>query len=265
MYVSYLESFVVISTISRQFSATSPLPSNHILSGQAITQFDDVETISTLDHSAYGSSQYPTRHYCTYYLKRDPSRRQSQQAHPKEETLRHSNGAMQLLQRHISFLKSAPVHESQVAEVAAGRKFTVMWIFLLLLPSLLIGALQRLAVVKVPEYIKVDDTRYPLRQKLAVSQDMAQGHSSPELSETDSLPDVHWCKAFFCYYSCWSHDAQARTLCHRSGSSPVLLSIFLHRSHSYRSRFLLGDRAMNTQQHNAATQQGEWNWTPMTP
>lgn len=169
------------------FSATSPLPSNHILSGQAITQFDDVETISTLDHSAYGSSQYPTRHYCTYYLKRDPSRRQSQQAHPKEETLRHSNGAMQLLQRHISFLKSAPVHESQVAEVAAGRKFT------------------RLAVVKVPEYIKVDDTRYPLRQKLAVSQDMAQGHSSPELSETDSLPDVHWCKAFFCYYSCWSH------------------------------------------------------------
>ncbi|KAG2069342.1 hypothetical protein BDR04DRAFT_711324 [Suillus decipiens] len=113
---------------------------------------------------------------------------------------------MQFLQQHISFLKSVPVHESPVVEVAVGRKFTVMWIFLLLLPYLLIAALQRLAVVKVPEYIKVDDTRYPSRQQLAASQDMAQGHSASESSETDSLPDVHWCKAFFCHHSCWSHS-----------------------------------------------------------
>ncbi|KAG1735447.1 hypothetical protein EDB19DRAFT_1104395 [Suillus lakei] len=80
-----------------------------------------------------------------------------------------------------------------------------MWIFLSLLPCLLIGVLQRLAVANLPEYIKVDDTRYPSRQQLAVSQDMAQGYPPSESSDIDSLPDVHWCKAFFCYYSCWSH------------------------------------------------------------
>jgi hypothetical protein len=26
-----------------------------------------------------------------------------------------------------------------------------------------------------------------------------------DTSDIDSLPDVHWCKAFLCYYSCWSH------------------------------------------------------------
>jgi hypothetical protein len=119
--------------------------------------------------------------------------------------LRHPNGAMQFLQEHLSFRKSAPVQEPQVVEVTAGRKFTVMWITSHPLLCLLIGALQRLAVAKVPEYIKVDDTRRPLRQQFAVPQDMAQGHSSSESSDTDSLPDVHWCKAFFCYFSCWSH------------------------------------------------------------
>ncbi|KAG2356956.1 hypothetical protein BDR07DRAFT_1380461 [Suillus spraguei] len=157
-----------------------------------------------------------------------------------------------------------------------------MWIFLLLLPSLLIGALQRLAVVKVPEYIKVDDTRYPLRQKLAVSQDMAQGHSSPELSETDSLPDVHWCKAFFCYYSCWSHGRlripprwRLESRLKGLGATEVdfggirqlaRLAIHIFTPLSFIPvAIFVGDRAMNTQQHNAATQQGEWNWTPMTP
>ncbi|KAG1836950.1 hypothetical protein DFJ58DRAFT_158786 [Suillus subalutaceus] len=63
----------------------------------------------------------------------------------------------------------------------------------------------RIVAAKFPEYIKVDDTRSPLRQQLAMSQDMAHDHSSSESSDVDSLPDVHWCKAFFCYYSCWSH------------------------------------------------------------
>lgn len=170
------------------FSAMSPLPSNHVLLGQTITHFDGVEAISTPNHSAFGSSQYSTRHSCTDRLfKRDPFFRQSQKAHPKEESLRCSNGAMQFLQQHPSFYKSTPVHRPPVVEVAAGRKFT------------------RLAVVKAPEYIKVDDTRYPLRQQLAASQDIAQGHTLSESSDADSLPDVHWCKALFCYFSCWSH------------------------------------------------------------
>ncbi|KAG1805668.1 uncharacterized protein BJ212DRAFT_1486229 [Suillus subaureus] len=150
----------------------------------AITHFDDTEAISPPNHSVYGGSQYSTRHSCADHpLKRDPFRRQSQQAHPKEESLRRSNGAMQFLQQHLSFRKSTPVHGPLAAEVAAGRKFT------------------RLAVVKVPEYTKVDDTRRPLREQF---EDMAQGHPSSESSDTDSLPDVHWCSAFFCYYSCWS-------------------------------------------------------------
>lgn len=170
------------------FSAMSSLPSNHVLLGQAITHLDDVEATSTHNHYVYGDSQYPTRHSRTdHRLKHDPFRRQSHQTHPKEESLRCSNGAMQFLQRHLSFRKSAPDHEPLVAEVAAGRKFT------------------RIAVAKVPEYIKVNDTRGPSRQQLSVSQDMAHGHPSSESSDVDSLPDVHWCKAFLCYYSCWSH------------------------------------------------------------
>lgn len=167
------------------FSAMSPLPSNHVPLGQAITHFDGVEAIS--NHSACDSSQYPTQHSRTErLLKRDPLFRQSQKVHPKEESLRRSNGAMQFLQQHPSFYKSTPVHKPPVVEVAAGRKIT------------------RLAVVKVPEYIKVDDTRYPLRQQLAASHDMTQDHTLSESSDVDSLPDVHWCKALFCYFSCWS-------------------------------------------------------------
>ncbi|KAG2742016.1 hypothetical protein P692DRAFT_20250379, partial [Suillus brevipes Sb2] len=66
-----------------------------------------------------------------------------------------------------------------VVEVAPGRKFT------------------RLAAVKLPEYKKVDDTRHPSYQQASVPQE--------NVSDIDSLPDVHWCKAFLCYYSCWSH------------------------------------------------------------
>ncbi|KAG2113701.1 hypothetical protein DEU56DRAFT_985184 [Suillus clintonianus] len=62
-----------------------------------------------------------------------------------------------------------------VINVAAGRKFT------------------RLAAAKLPEYRKADDTRYP------------SGQRDIESSDNDSLPDVHWCKAFLCHYSCWSH------------------------------------------------------------
>lgn len=168
------------------FSAMSPLPSNHVPLGQAITHFDGVEAIS--NHSACDRSQYPTQHSrFDRLLKRDPFFRQSQKVHPKEESLRRSNGAIQFLQQHFSFHKSTPVHRSPVVEVAAGRKFT------------------RLAVVKAPEYIKVDDTRYPLRQQLAASHDMTQGHTLSDSSDVDSLPDVHWCKALFCYSSCWSH------------------------------------------------------------
>ncbi|KAG2122220.1 hypothetical protein DEU56DRAFT_760402 [Suillus clintonianus] len=59
----------------------------------------------------------------------------------------------------------------------------------------------RLVAAKLPEYRKVDDTRHPSRQQTAAPQD----NPSSDSSDVDSLPDVHWFKAFFCYYSCWSH------------------------------------------------------------
>ncbi|KIK33055.1 hypothetical protein CY34DRAFT_18631 [Suillus luteus UH-Slu-Lm8-n1] len=91
-----------------------------------------------------------------------------------------SNGATQFLRQHISFL--APRHSlgPPVVEVAPGRKFT------------------RLAAAKLPDYKKVDDTRHPSSQQGAVPQDN-------DTADVDSLPDVHWCKAFLCYCSCWSH------------------------------------------------------------
>ncbi|KAG2750167.1 hypothetical protein P692DRAFT_20734265 [Suillus brevipes Sb2] len=92
-----------------------------------------------------------------------------------------SNGITQFVRQHLSFL--APKHSlgPPVVEVAPGRKFT------------------RLAVVKLPEYKKVDDTRHPSSQQATVSQENDPG-------DTDSLPDVHWCKAFLCFCSCWSHS-----------------------------------------------------------
>ncbi|KAG2105036.1 WD40-repeat-containing domain protein [Suillus discolor] len=91
---------------------------------------------------------------------------------------RTSDGVTQFL-RHLSSRISRPNHGPPVFEVAAGRKVT------------------RLAAANLPEYRKVDDTRHPSRQPV-VPQDA-------ESSDIDSLPDVHWFKAFLCYYSCLSH------------------------------------------------------------
>ncbi|KAG0698675.1 hypothetical protein DFH29DRAFT_940149 [Suillus ampliporus] len=93
---------------------------------------------------------------------------------------RRSNGLTQLLRQHLSLHRSS--HQPPAVEVAAGRKFT------------------RLAAANLPEYRKVDDTRHPSRRHPSTGNDPPS-----ESSDIDSLPDVHWCKAFFCYYSCWSH------------------------------------------------------------
>ncbi|KAG2145776.1 hypothetical protein DEU56DRAFT_910060 [Suillus clintonianus] len=96
---------------------------------------------------------------------------------------RHTNGFTQFLRQHLSLHRSRPTHEPPTVEVAAGRKFT------------------RLKAAKLPEYRKAGDTRHLSRQQSATV-----GNDPPaESSDLDSLPDVHWCKAFFCYYSCWSH------------------------------------------------------------
>ncbi|KAG2120393.1 hypothetical protein DEU56DRAFT_984449 [Suillus clintonianus] len=86
-----------------------------------------------------------------------------------------SNGVPRFLRQHLSFLVPRHSLGPPVIDVAAGRKFT------------------RLAAAKLPEYRKADDTRYP------------SGQRDIESSDNDSLPDVHWFKAFLCYYSCWSH------------------------------------------------------------
>ncbi|KAG2341837.1 WD40 repeat-like protein [Suillus weaverae] len=88
-----------------------------------------------------------------------------------------SKGVTQSLRQHLLFL--APRHSlgPPVVEVAPGRKFT------------------RLAAAKLPEYKKVDDTRHP----------STTAPQENDTSDVDSLPDVHWCKAFLCYMSCWSH------------------------------------------------------------
>ncbi|KAG2741914.1 hypothetical protein P692DRAFT_20749659 [Suillus brevipes Sb2] len=91
-----------------------------------------------------------------------------------------SNGVVQSLRQHLSFLVPRHNHGPPVVQVPAGRKFT------------------RLAAAKFPEYKKVDDTRHPASQQGAVPQEN-------DTADIDSLPDVHWCKAFLCYYSCLSH------------------------------------------------------------
>ncbi|KAG2122244.1 hypothetical protein DEU56DRAFT_760425 [Suillus clintonianus] len=84
----------------------------------------------------------------------------------------------QFLRQHLSFLVPSHSHIPPVVEVVPGRKFT------------------RLAAVNLPEYKKVNDTRHP--PQAGVPEDI-------DSSDVDSLPDVHWCKALLCYYSCWSH------------------------------------------------------------
>ncbi|KAG1766359.1 hypothetical protein EV702DRAFT_1204148 [Suillus placidus] len=91
-----------------------------------------------------------------------------------------SDGIVQSLRQHLSFLVPRHSHGLPVVEVAPGRKTT------------------RLVAVKLPEYKKVDDTRHPSSQQATIPQEN-------DTSDIDSLPDVHWCKAFLCYYSCWSH------------------------------------------------------------
>ncbi|KAG2343650.1 WD40 repeat-like protein [Suillus weaverae] len=88
---------------------------------------------------------------------------------------RRSNGITQFLRWGISFHRSGTQHELPVVEVAAGRKFA------------------RLAAAKLPEYRKVNDTRHPSRQQTTGPQD----DPSPDSSDVDSLPDVHWFKALF--------------------------------------------------------------------
>ncbi|KAG2745302.1 hypothetical protein P692DRAFT_201086009 [Suillus brevipes Sb2] len=91
-----------------------------------------------------------------------------------------SNGIVQSLRQHLSFLVPRHSYGPPVVEVAPGRKVT------------------RLAAAKLPEYRKVNDTRHPSGQQGALPQEN-------DTADADSLPDVHWCKAFLCFYSCWSH------------------------------------------------------------
>ncbi|KAG2349083.1 WD40 repeat-like protein [Suillus weaverae] len=115
--------------------------------------FDDAERTYPPRRSADGGSQHPTRHSrIKDFVNRPPFRRQLQQAQPEGERSHHWNGSSQFLRQRLSFRRSRPSQESQEVEVAAGRKFT------------------RLAVVKLPEYKKVNDTRHLLREQPGVSQ-----------------------------------------------------------------------------------------------
>ncbi|KAG2069007.1 WD40 repeat-like protein [Suillus decipiens] len=91
-----------------------------------------------------------------------------------------SNGVLRSLRQHLSFLEPKHSHRPPVVEVAPNRKVT------------------RLLAAKLPEYKKVDDTRHQSSQQAAMPQEN-------DTADVDSLPDVHWCMAFLCYYSCWSH------------------------------------------------------------
>ncbi|KAJ8586040.1 WD40 repeat-like protein [Rhizopogon salebrosus TDB-379] len=120
----------------------------------------------------------------TTYPPRRATNAGSQRAQPEETRLR------RFLQQHISFRRSTPSNDPQVVEIAAGRKVT------------------RLAAANLPEYKKVNDTRRQptgVQQQPGVSQGTAVNDPSYDLSDNDSLPDVHWCNAFLCYRSCWSH------------------------------------------------------------
>jgi len=110
----------------------------------------------------------------------------------------------QFVWQNLFFPMPRVSHEPPVVEVAADRKFTVRGSPFLFVPLLLIDVTQRLAVVNLPEYRKINDTRC---SSPAVSQGTAGNDPPHDSSDSDSLPDVHWCKAFFCYCSCWSHGA----------------------------------------------------------
>ncbi|KAG1859349.1 quinon protein alcohol dehydrogenase-like superfamily [Suillus subalutaceus] len=110
-----------------------------------------------------------------------------------------SNGVVQSLQQHFSFLVPKHSHGPPVVEVAPDRKVTRL-LAASTSQCLFVDlcALQRLLAAKLPEYNKVDDTRHPSSQQATVPQEN-------NTADIDSLPDVHWVKAFLCYYSCLSH------------------------------------------------------------
>ncbi|KAG2338714.1 hypothetical protein BDR05DRAFT_1004027 [Suillus weaverae] len=91
-----------------------------------------------------------------------------------------SNRVTRSLRQYLSFLVPRHSFQSPAVEVAPDRKVT------------------RLVAAKLPEYKNVDDTRHPSSQQATAPQEN-------DTSDIDSLLDVHWCKAFPCYYSCWSH------------------------------------------------------------
>ncbi|KAG1727265.1 WD40-repeat-containing domain protein [Suillus paluster] len=154
--------------------------------------FDDVRVETTYppcrpNRSAHGSLQHPTGHSrIKDLIHRLPFRRLSPQAQPEVEHSWHLR-VTQLPQQLLPTRRSRSGQEPPIVDVAVGRKFT------------------RLAIAHPPEYRKVDDTRRPPREQPVVSQDMAENDPSSESAETDSLPDIHWFKAFICFYSCWSH------------------------------------------------------------
>ncbi|OAX40774.1 YVTN repeat-like/Quino protein amine dehydrogenase [Rhizopogon vinicolor AM-OR11-026] len=150
--------------------------------------FDDTEGTyppRRSNQSARASSQRLS--HIKDFVNRLTFRSQSQPAQPEETHLRRSIPVRQFLRQHLSSPKSRTRHEPSVVEVevAAGRKFT------------------RLAAVNLPKYRKVDDTRRQPRELPTVSQGM-ENDPPFESSDNDSLPDVHWCMALFCYRSCWS-------------------------------------------------------------
>jgi hypothetical protein len=105
-----------------------------------------------------------------------------------------SNGVVRSLRQYLSFLVLRHNHGPPVVEVALGRNSTVMFIFSLFGVYLSFVYIAT-CCCKLPEYKKVDDTRHLACQQCAVPQDN-------DSADVDLLPDVHWCKAFLCYYSC---------------------------------------------------------------
>ncbi|KAG1890776.1 hypothetical protein F4604DRAFT_1987743 [Suillus subluteus] len=101
-----------------------------------------------------------------------PFRRKSQQAHPSSGHLHHPNKVAQFLQRHVPFRRStSSPGQPQVVNVAAAH------------------GNERVIVVSVPHYKKVNDTRRPTREE-PVSHNTAQSDTTSVISYTDSLPNI---------------------------------------------------------------------------
>ncbi|KAG2363453.1 hypothetical protein BDR07DRAFT_929632 [Suillus spraguei] len=119
-------------------------------------------------------------------VNRLPFGKQSQQARPSAGHLHHPNKVAQLLQKHLPFRRLIPSPGQPRVNVAAGR------------------GTERVIVVSVPHYKKVNDTRRPPREE-PVLHEKAQSDTTSVVSYTDSIPNVHWFMAFLCYLSCWSN------------------------------------------------------------